>query len=555
MPGGRRSPIDRAARELAQVRRHVGLDRRLSLDEAIHIARGISRRDFLRFGGTAAAGLLLAGCEGKPSAEPLPPPADHDGPCVVIVGAGLAGMTAAYRLQQAGVACSVFESRDRVGGRCWSAREFAGGQVAEHGGEFVDTRHVHLRLLAEELGLELDDLWASWVPGSTWLNFVNGQLVKPGELFDEIDAAVTSVMRLARSSSYFASEASPEMRAFDEMTEAEWYEANVGLLGSPAYRLWAARQAGWYGLDPERLGAASLIDFYAIDYPGGDERYTIQGGNDQVPGRILDELPEGTVTLEASLVGLLARDDGTVELRFDGVAAPVVADRVILTVPFPALGEVDLDDAGFSPELRRAIDELGMGTNAKVLLQFDRPFFTGFGNWSGGMQRGDDPAFGTWESGSTDGGKLGLLTVYSGGEVGAGYPGVEPHELASSSVVEDTLAAIDEVVPGVSGSFTGVAWLDLWIRDPWVRGSYAAFLPGQITGFFGTLAEPQGTVHIAGEHTSVFSQGYLNGGVESGSRAAAEVLEALGKPLPPGLVRTFEAAERYRPVYPWASAG
>ena len=173
---------------------------------------------------------------------------------------------------------------------------------------------------------------------------------------------------------------------------------------------------------PEVLGAGNLIDYYAIDYTGGDERYTVRGGNDQVPARILEELPEGTVTFGTALESLRAAGDGRLELEFDGVAGQVVADRVILAVPFTTLRQVDLGDAGFSDEMRAAVDELGMGTNAKVLLQFDRPFYTGFGDWSGGLNRGDDPILGTWESGSTDGAeRLGLLTVYSGGDVGASY--------------------------------------------------------------------------------------------------------------------------------------
>lgn len=219
-----------------------------------------------------------------------------------------------------------------------------------------------------------------------------------------------------------------------------------------------------------RTGAGNLIDFYATDYPGGDERYTVRGGNDQVPTRIVEELPDGTVTLDAALESVRSVGD-TVELRFGGMAAPVVADRVILAVPFTTLRHVDLDDSGFSVPMLAAIDELGMGTNAKVLLQFDRPFYTGFGDWSGGMNRRDEPIFGTWESGATDGAEgLGLLTVYSGGRVGASYDAGEPHAPAGQGVIDETLEAVDQVVPGVAAAFNGRAWLDSWVQDPWVAG-------------------------------------------------------------------------------------
>lgn len=106
-------------------------------------------------------------------------------------------------------------------------------------------------------------------------------------------------------------------------------------------------------------------------------------------------------------------------------------------------------------------------------------------------------------------------------------------------------------MPGVTQASNGRSWLDSWVDDPWVGGSYAAFMPGQMTRFFGAMSRPQGPVHLAGEQTSTYSQGFLNGGVESGSRAAAEVLEALGLPLPPGIVRSERLARRFRADVPW----
>lgn len=559
MPGGRRSPVDQALRELASVYRHLGADRQVSLDEAIHVAQALSRRDFLRLGGLAGGGLALAGCTSSSTGSQPTPTAtatssDGDSPSVVVIGAGLAGMTVAYRLHQAGVSTRVFESRDRVGGRCWSARDFEGGQVGEHGGEFIDTRHVHMSILANELQLELDDLWSAWVPGSTWLEFVDGEIVKGRELLVDMRPAIQRLVKFSRTHGRgIAPGASAAMKQFDELSMADWYKQEVGSPDSASYRLWSSSQTGWWGLDPDGLGAGNVIDFYATDYPGGNERYTVHGGNDQVPIRILELLPEGTVTLETPLEAVRRSSDGTYSLRFGGVAAEVKAERVVFTLPFTALREVDLSDAGFTPARMRQIEELGMGTGSKLLMQFDQPF--PMGDWSGGMQRGDDPQFGTWESGATDSGakRYGLLTVFSGGRAGAGYDAETAHADASQAVVDSNLAAIDQVVPGTSTSFNGRAWLDSWVQDPWVHGSYAAFLPTQMTTMFGVLGASDEAAHFAGEHTSAYSQGFLNGGVESGSRASAEVLKALGKPLPPGLVKSFNAQRRYEPIYPWAS--
>jgi monoamine oxidase len=548
MPGGHRGPLSRALRELSGARMAAG--RSVEPDEAVPIVEGMSRRRFLQLGLAAGAGMALAACTGdRPRSPPRPSPTE---PRVVVVGAGLAGLTAAYWLAQAGVPARVFEAQDRVGGRCWTAREFAEGQIGEHGGEFIDTGHLHLRRLVRRLGLELDDLWTEGA-GGRFLTFVDGAVVGRGTLSEELDGAVRSLVRTARANgSFLAGSATPEAEAFDRLSMAEWIDEHVpGGLASPAGRVLAAEQTAWWGSDPQDLSATNLIDFFAVRYPGADERYTVHGGLDQVPARLVEELPPGSVDLETPLTGLIRRSDGAVELRFEH-REPVTADYVVLAIPFTTLRRVDLEGARFSEGTMAAIRELGMGTNAKVLLQFSEPF--PMGTWSGGLQRGDDPNFQTWESGSTDGRsgrRLGLLTAFPGGKLGAGYGPAQPHAPAPRGVVDETLAAIEEAVPGTSARFNGRAWLDEWASDPWVEGSYAAFAPGQYTRFYGAMGRPEGSVHFAGEHTSTLSQGYLDGGVRTGARAAVEILDAIGVRTPPALTATIAAARRFRPRYPW----
>ena len=142
------------------------------------------------------------------------------------------------------------------------------------------------------------------------------------------------------------------------------------------------------------------------------------------------------------------------------------------------------------------------------------------------------PHFETWESSAAQSGSSGLVTVYAGGRTGASWTADEPHALAPEAFAAEYVGRIDEVVPGTAARFNGQAWLDLWTRDPWTNGAYAAFLPGQYTRLWGYTGRPEGRVHFAGEHTSTYSQGYLNGGVESGQRAAIEVMRALGLEVP-----------------------
>lgn len=121
-----------------------------------------------------------------------------------------------------------------------------------------------------------------------------------------------------------------------------------------------------------------------------------------------------------------------------------------------------------------------------------------------------------------------VLTVFNGGREGARYPTDTPRGPAPPRVVEDTLSNLERGVVGLSRAFNGKAYLSSWVDDPWARGSYAGFGPGRYTDFWGFLERRERHVVFAGEHTSTHSQGYLNGGVESGERAARQVLRSLG---------------------------
>jgi monoamine oxidase len=507
----------------------------------------LTRRDVLRIGGVLGAGLAVASCT-APRRRSAAPTGD---PHVVIVGAGLAGLTAAYRLSQAGVDVRVFESRDRIGGRCWTARGFADGQTAEHGGEFIDTRHVHLLGVIHELGLHVEDLWAGYPSGSTWPYWLDGAVVPRADVHEQLAPLSDAVEREARTIGVLGDgpvtaraisygTATSAARALDQLSMAEWLQTNVpDLVGTPLADYLDGAMAGWYGLEMDQLSACNWIDYFVIPAPQADERWHVRGGNDLVTAALVDALPTDTVTLEAPLVAMRERSDGSYDLRFDGVSAPVHADLVILALPFTTLRLTDLSRAGFSAQRLAAIDGMGMGYDVKLLLQYEqRPatFRVGDKVWSGGMEH-TEPLFETWESSAAQRGSAGLITVYAGGRNGASWTAPTPHAETSPAFAAEYVGYIDDVVPGTAKRYNGRSWLDLWTRDPWINGAYAAFLPGQYTTLWGYTGSAEGRVHFAGEHTSTYSQGYLNGGVESGQRAAIEVMRAIGVEVPGRIAR------------------
>lgn len=446
---------------------------------------------------------------------------------VVIVGAGLAGLTCAYRLQKAGVHAQVFEAReDRLGGRCWTVRGFENDQVSEHGGEFIDTRHVQIRQIVDELGLTLEDRHDNETPNdATRPLWLNGELRDRAQVFAGFDQLIRRLTRdYERIGDYHYNTASRLARAFDEMTVLEWLDENVDdrLLREAV----DIGLSGFFGIDSREMSAINLLEAYIAPYPGANERFHTHGGNDLIPQGMAATLDEDAIHVAHPLQAIRWRADGTYALGFGGLSAPVVADRLVLCLPFTALREVDLTRARFSTKRRKSIEDLGMGTNAKNHVQLAvRPWE--IGNWSGGMAMDQPDRQSSWESTQGQSGPTSVITIWRGGRSGAGYPTDVPHQWAPKPIVDANLAAFEQGVPGIADAFNGLSWLDSWVDDPWVHGSYAGFLPRQYTRYWGYLGQAEDRVHFAGEHTSTHSQGYLNGGVESGERAAQEVLAAI----------------------------
>ncbi len=491
----------------------------------------MSRRQFLAASGAAAGAWTLAGCASLPLGSHRAP-VDPD---VLIVGGGLAGLTAAYRLRQAGVAVRVLEAQQRFGGRCFSLRNhFADGQVAELGGELIDSGHMAIHSLAKELELELDDLAAgdTGVKKQVW--YFGGREYGEAAVVEAFRALAPRVTADLQSLGGAQITYKTPFRAadLDRLSLAGWLErAEI----DPWFRaLLEVAYVTEFGLDAGDQSALNLLLLMGPPpaqsqlFGDSDERFHIRGGNDGVVAQLAARIGERSLQTGAVLEALRRRADGNIELgvRLDGTSTTLSARHVILAVPFTMLRAVKME-IELPPVKRRAIDEIGYGTNTKLMLGFEsRPWRTKFG--SSGMVLTDLPFQCTWETSRAQDGGAGILTNFTGGRRGLAL-GESDAGLQGMHVV----GALEEIYPGLwYARMTGKDVRFHWPTNPWVKGSYATYKPGQWTTIRGAERERVENLHFAGEHCSLDSQGFMNGAVQTGELAARAILEDLHVQLP-----------------------
>jgi monoamine oxidase len=259
------------------------------IDEVVE-TRAITRMRFLRDAGVGAAvvaGATTLGRFAAPARAAAPP-------TIVVVGAGLAGLTCAYRLLQAGLNPQVYEASDRVGGRCWTLTGyFADGQIAERGGELIDTGHHQIRQLAQELKLKLDNLLRAEPNGTEPFYFFNGEPYTFLEASQDLNGIYQKLHGDVDDASF------PTL--FDSFTERggdlsamsiiNWIDESVpGGMSSKLGQLLDVAYTIEYGADSSEQSALTIV--YLLDYAGqgkfrifgaSNEKYHVRGGNDQIP--------------------------------------------------------------------------------------------------------------------------------------------------------------------------------------------------------------------------------------------------------------------------------
>lgn len=430
-------------------------------------------------------------------------------PSIIIVGAGLAGLVAARTLQQRGCVVTVFEARERIGGRVWTRRDGFGGMHGEAGGELIDADQKEIRNLACELGLSEQRILRS--------GFAHYRLGQNGQ----------RRMRSARSGWQATKNAiAPLLRAYT-INEQEWNGPIAETIAGRSVGDWlnetkatvevratAMTMRNFFLADPDDLSLLVYVDQFATGgNPAGNALYRLRGGNNRLAGRMARALRR-PVGLRHVVRRIAQKKTGVLVTVESGQRrSELSATCALVTAPAPLATQIE-----FVPDLpeaqRDALRRVKYGPATKTLLQFERA------SWRRpGKPRAcatDLEVGAVWDAGENQRGQKGMLAVLAGGGASA----------TTQSLLK-TGGAIDLVSHlrffGIGGSrllaFHSVSWED----DPWARGAYAVFDRSFPPSARRLLPMPSGRVFFAGEHTSVKWQGYMNGAIASGLRAAEEI--------------------------------
>lgn len=495
----------------------------------------LTRRTIFKSGAVGGAGLLLAhGAEAQAAgagAGDAATPADVD---VVVVGAGLAGLTTARLLAAAGRSVVVLEARDRVGGRTLN-HDLGGGDVTEAGGQYVGPTQNHVLALCDELGIAT---YPGYHDGDN-VYIADGRATRytgdlPPDLLALPDLA-QMILRLDAMAKDFPVDAPwtyKDAEKLDGMTAESWIKANtinsarilqlVNLFLSPALGSRAADVSMLFLL-------ATIAGYGDEDTPGTLERgigskdgaqdSRLVGGTQLLSIRMAQALGD-QVVLNAPVASIdqSAPDGRVVVTAADGRAWR--SRRAVVAIPPPLAVEIawtPLLPAGHDALRRR----MQLGTLAKCEAIYDEPFWRSGGLSGQAIKLGDAAVPAMFDNTPPDG-SPGVLMGFMGGRSWRRYQAVSAEE-RRAAVLADFAQAYGAKARNPVDYFE-----QDWVQERWTRGGPTSVLaPGTLVDFGRYLTQPVGAVHWAGTETAGYWNGYMDGAISSGQRAAGEVLAQL----------------------------
>ena len=410
-----------------------------------------------------------------------------------------------------GADITVIDAQTRVGGRVLTMRNgFGDAQHAEAGGDLIDESQHEIRRVAKQLGLRLTRI----LPGGFGYARADaqGRIRAVGRRaalgWDRLSERLSGALEPYRLAEQRWD--SPIAADLARLSVADWLDA---IRADDELRQTATGLRGFFLADPEELSLIALVDQFSEANPPPGALYRIDGGNDRLAAALAAPLGD-RLHLGTELVAVSHRGRGVrASIKHRRQVAQIQTDYLVFALPASLLRRIPITPT-LPPQQHDAIARLKYGRATKTLLQFRQRFWR-----ATGRRRvfGSALPFGSvWDGNEEQRGRAGILALLAGGSASDGT-----REILARRGVAGLVRSLEWLG---SRGMDLLAWQQVvWEDDLWVRGGYAFFDPGFAPSLRAWLPRPFGPLFFAGEHTSIRWQGYMNGAIESGRRAAMEL--------------------------------
>ena len=457
--------------------------------------------------------------------------ADQPGPRkrVIVIGAGIAGLVAAFELRRQGHEVIVLEAQHRVGGRVRTLRNFAPGLYAEAGAMRIPRVHDLTLAYCDLFGLEL----RPFVMGNPrTLVYINGQRMTVEEADANPDRLPFTLADNERGKTWTAlwNEATAEFReqyekggqeSLDDLLRQYDQYSTREFLVMRGFSEGALELYGVMSFRESNMNAAVVEQLREIVGSSFEDMQEIAGGMDLLPRAFYEQLRE-EVRFGAE-VHAIEQDEAQVTVHYRGPAGrfSVTGDYAICAIPFSVLRDVEVLNTPFSREKQKAIRELNYNASGKILFQTRHRFWEREDGIVGGTTVTDLPirriCYPSFSDPNDERGTL--LASYTWGQDALRWGAMDDED-----TIEQALEDVAQIHPSIRTEFE-VGAVQNWYDDPYARGAFALFEPEQQSRLQPAIIAVEGRIHFAGEHTSLY-HAWIQGALESGIRAAREIHEA-----------------------------